>query len=335
MRSSVTNIIGPDGNVVKGYEYDDFGNTENTGSTDFINDVTFTSSVSDTQSGLQYMNARFYQPATGRFLSQDTYTGNAYDPWTQNLYSYCGNNPLNYVDPTGHILEAIRNEITDLKNERSARIRLTEYYRTNRNNYEKGSSMYNYFNESYWRNQNEVTSLNKQIGLLEEELAYKKEKLSQYGYILQSITEQTNSEAMIIVNPDAEIIGFFSLGMHNNVFVPSVSYLLCNLIKGNYVIHSHPYCPDHSRNQFSTDIGDQTVVDCWGAAGIYLVEPKSGGMFLYDGRFDIFETNKMVRDVFTSQSSTDEKYTDHYELIYTGKSIAKRDTCSVFMCFLG
>jgi len=43
-----------------------------------------------------------YDSSTGRFLSQDTYSGNAYDPWTQHLYSYCGNNPVNMIDPTGH-----------------------------------------------------------------------------------------------------------------------------------------------------------------------------------------------------------------------------------------
>ena len=48
------------------------------------------------------MNARFYNPVTGRFISQDSYSGNPYDPWTQHLYSYCGNNPINMVDPTGH-----------------------------------------------------------------------------------------------------------------------------------------------------------------------------------------------------------------------------------------
>ena len=48
------------------------------------------------------MNSRFYQPSTGRFLSQDAYSGNAYDPWTQHLYTYCGNNPTTMVDPTGH-----------------------------------------------------------------------------------------------------------------------------------------------------------------------------------------------------------------------------------------
>ena len=68
----------------------------------FFNEVTFTGSIADA-SGLLYMNARYYNPATARFLSQDSYTGSAFDPWTQHLYAYCNNNPVNMIDPTGHV----------------------------------------------------------------------------------------------------------------------------------------------------------------------------------------------------------------------------------------
>ncbi len=102
MRGSTTAIIQPNGSLIKGYSYDEFGQLEQTGASGFLNEVTYTGSVTDTSTGLQYMNARFYNPSTGRFLSQDSYKGNAYDPWTQHLYAYTGNNPVNFVDPTGH-----------------------------------------------------------------------------------------------------------------------------------------------------------------------------------------------------------------------------------------
>ena len=100
IRGSVTTIVDGEGAVVKSYDYDEFGVTTASGEA-FFNEVTFTGSISDA-SGLLYMNARYYNPATARFLSQDSYTGSAFDPWTQHLYAYCNNNPVNMVDPTGH-----------------------------------------------------------------------------------------------------------------------------------------------------------------------------------------------------------------------------------------
>ncbi|MGI6153731.1 MAG: RHS repeat-associated core domain-containing protein [Christensenellaceae bacterium] len=43
------------------------------------NEVTFAGSITDKSTGLQYMNARFYNPATGRFITQDTYKGNSFN----------------------------------------------------------------------------------------------------------------------------------------------------------------------------------------------------------------------------------------------------------------
>ena len=57
-RSSTTAILQPDGALKKGYEYDEFGNLEQSGDADFLNDVTFTGSVTDMSTGMQYMNAR-------------------------------------------------------------------------------------------------------------------------------------------------------------------------------------------------------------------------------------------------------------------------------------
>ena len=48
------------------------------------------------------IRARYYEPSTGRFISQDTYKGDPKVPSTLNLYAYCRNNPLKYTDPSGN-----------------------------------------------------------------------------------------------------------------------------------------------------------------------------------------------------------------------------------------
>jgi len=46
----------------------------------------------------------YYNPETARFLTEDTYYGSTADPLSLNLYTYCANNPIIYIDPTGHAL---------------------------------------------------------------------------------------------------------------------------------------------------------------------------------------------------------------------------------------
>jgi RHS repeat-associated protein len=53
-------------------------------------------------SGLVYMNARYYDPVTGQFVSPDTLVPDATNLFDYNRYMYVRGNPLKYTDPTGH-----------------------------------------------------------------------------------------------------------------------------------------------------------------------------------------------------------------------------------------
>ena len=112
MQSSVGSIVlGEDGAAGYRYternQYDPFGKqNEATSFSQVENNIKYGGSMSDS-SGLYYMGARHYDPNVGRFLQQDSYKGDRYSPWTQNLYTYTSNNPVNYIDPTGHFWEEI------------------------------------------------------------------------------------------------------------------------------------------------------------------------------------------------------------------------------------
>jgi RHS repeat-associated protein len=56
----------------------------------------------DNDTDLYYLNARYYDAETARFISEDTYGGNPQDPLSLNRYTYVQNNPLIYWDYTGH-----------------------------------------------------------------------------------------------------------------------------------------------------------------------------------------------------------------------------------------
>lgn len=73
----------------------------------------YTNQRKDAGTGLLFYNARYYDPALGRFLSADTIGVNRSDPQTRNRYSYVLNNPLKYTDPTGHCADADVDEIAE------------------------------------------------------------------------------------------------------------------------------------------------------------------------------------------------------------------------------
>ncbi len=97
----VIQIVDTSGNVVNNYVYDEWGTI--TSQTEGItNSFKYAGESYDSETGLYYLRARYYDPSTGRFINEDTYEGQIDNPLSQNLYTYVHNNPLIYVDPMGH-----------------------------------------------------------------------------------------------------------------------------------------------------------------------------------------------------------------------------------------
>jgi len=66
----------------------------------------YTGQVKDVDAGLNYMQARYYDPALGRFLSHDPIAPSAGDVRNFNRFQYANSNPVVYTDPTGKFGEA-------------------------------------------------------------------------------------------------------------------------------------------------------------------------------------------------------------------------------------
>ncbi len=67
-----------------------------------ITDRGFTGQKHNNSLGLIYYNARFYVPYINRFISADTLVPQPTSPQSFNRFAYVRNNPLGFIDPTGH-----------------------------------------------------------------------------------------------------------------------------------------------------------------------------------------------------------------------------------------
>jgi RHS repeat-associated protein len=99
-QQSVRTIATSDGSstsVVDQIVYDSFGNvqSETFSGGSFTHQHGYTGQVFDTETGLGYFKARYYDPHSGRFLSEDPQRDG------ENWIDYVGNNPINATDPTG------------------------------------------------------------------------------------------------------------------------------------------------------------------------------------------------------------------------------------------
>lgn len=86
------------GNITKTFDYRPYGE-QTLGQPP--NGPGYTGHVNDPDTGLVYMQGRYYDPETGRFLSVDPVGPTPGDVFGFNRYAYANNNPIGNVDPNG------------------------------------------------------------------------------------------------------------------------------------------------------------------------------------------------------------------------------------------
>ena len=114
LQGDIVAVYSDAGTKLISYTYDAWGNFRtyyaNGGATSkaTLNPFTYRGYYYDADLGLYYLNSRYYDSVVGRFISSDStgYLGANGDLNSYNLYAYCSNNPVMYVDPSGHVIFA-------------------------------------------------------------------------------------------------------------------------------------------------------------------------------------------------------------------------------------
>ena len=101
LQGDVVKILNASGSVVANYYYDAWGKVTTSSSIGQTNPIRYRGYYYDTDTGFYYLQSRYYDPAIKRFINADGYVNANGDLLGFNMYAYCGNNPINYCDPTG------------------------------------------------------------------------------------------------------------------------------------------------------------------------------------------------------------------------------------------
>lgn len=105
LQGDVTHILDEHGGVVAKYNYDAWGNHEiefEVNGVGTLNPIRYRGYYYDNETGFYYLKSRYYDPEVGRFISMDSIDHLHPEKVNGlNLFAYCYNNPIMYVDPTG------------------------------------------------------------------------------------------------------------------------------------------------------------------------------------------------------------------------------------------
>jgi len=106
LQGDIAAILDSTGTAVVSYTYDAWGNPISTTGTlattlGQYNPLRYRGYVYDTETGLYYLQSRYYNPKVGRFVSEDITVSTGQRFVGCNMFVYCINNPMNYVDSRG------------------------------------------------------------------------------------------------------------------------------------------------------------------------------------------------------------------------------------------
>ena len=106
VQGDVVALMNEAGNVVADYTYDEWGKLISvTGSNTTMGNITplrYRGYIYDRDTGLYYLQSRYYDPAIGRFINADAFAStDTKDLLGTNMFAYCENNPINNHDSSG------------------------------------------------------------------------------------------------------------------------------------------------------------------------------------------------------------------------------------------
>ena len=118
----IVGVYDEEGDKVLGFTYDAWGNVSITESSEISSlyegygtylkkacIFRYRGYMYESSSGFYYLQTRFYDPAVGRFINADGQLNDGLVGY--NMYAYCENNPVLYIDPTGNAPKWLKDKI--------------------------------------------------------------------------------------------------------------------------------------------------------------------------------------------------------------------------------
>ena len=107
LQGDVVKLIQANGHVVAQYTYDAWGNVSSSGRLAEINPLRYRGYYYDSETGFHYLQSRYYDPANRRFINADSYQSTGQGFIGTNMFAYCNNSPILFVDHDGDDAEAV------------------------------------------------------------------------------------------------------------------------------------------------------------------------------------------------------------------------------------